>query len=265
MAVAKALNPVNWLKFFQETVVFGPSMWLRGILPRNADGVVSINSRVGRISLRPSDSDINVLRQVFVYKDYDFDKFTQCSRIYEAYQAMIDAGRTPVIIDAGANIGAVSLWFARRFPKAKIVAIEPDPATVAVCRLNCAQYENIRVVEGAIGGGNGMVTLERPSHESWAVQTKRESRGNIQLFTVDALLEMAGIAADLLIVKIDIEGFESDLFASNTSWMPRAAVIVIELHDWLLPGRYTSVTFQKAIGLLHSEVLISGENLVFIK
>ena len=45
--------------------------------------------------------------------------------------------------------------------------------------------------------------------------------------------------------KIDIESFEDDLFARNTEWFDAFPVVVIELHDWLLPGKLTSQNFLK--------------------
>jgi hypothetical protein len=66
-------------------------------------------------------------------------------------------------------------------------------------------------------------------------------------------------------VKVDIEGFEADLFASNTDWLDDVSVVIVEPHDWLLPGRGTSLSFQLELARRAFEVLVSGENLVYVR
>ncbi len=77
--------------------------------------------------------------------------------------------------------------------------------------------------------------------------------------------ERAGPNARLFIVKIDIEGFERDLFSEGTDWVSDPTVIFLELHDWLFPGKFSSANAQRAMLAQNREMLISGENLVFIR
>jgi FkbM family methyltransferase len=199
----------------KDTVTFGPSILLRRFLPPDANGVV----RISMINLRPSDSDMSVLRQVFVENDYDLNKHAQMTRIRSAYESMLRAGRNPVIIDAGANIGAASIYFSKISPEAKIVAVEPDPQNAEICRRNCESVENVTVVEAAIGSTPGRVKLKRQYKDknSWAVQTERGEGADIRVVTVDELLAKAGLGGKLFIVKIDIEGFEKDLFKNPSN------------------------------------------------
>ena len=37
------------------------------------------------------------------------------------------------------------------------------------------------------------------------------------------------------LIKIDIEGGESELFEKNIEWIEKFPLIIIELHDWMLP------------------------------
>ena len=64
-----------------------------------------------------------------------------------------------------------------------------------------------------------------------------------------------------LICKIDIEGGESDLFRTNDAWVDQFPLIVIELHDWLLPGTSNSKTFLSAISKRNFDVVYRGENM----
>lgn len=72
-------------------------------------------------------------------------------------------------------------------------------------------------------------------------------------------------AGSLLIAKIDIEGFESDLFDGDLRWMDDVHVIFLEPHDWMLPGRRTSRSFQAALGQRDFELFLSGENLIYVR
>lgn len=68
------------------------------------------------------------------------------------------------------------------------------------------------------------------------------------------------------IAKIDIEGFESDLFARNTGWIEDFFAIAVELHDWMLAGQRGSGTFQTAMAARTGfEVFLKGENLIYVR
>ena len=257
----RVMNSINDVK------VFGPSILLRKVIGGDANGVVRLNTRIGNLSLRPFDSDMSVLRQVFVRKDYDLGKITHTERVISIYDKIIQSGRTPIIIDAGANIGAASIWFSEMFPEAAIVSVEPDESNAALCLMNCTNRPNIDVVQAAIGSRSGAVTLKRSVEDgrSWGVQTERDNQGSTQIVTIADLMRKYDHNGTLFLVKIDIEGFEKDLFQSNTEWLSQAPIIIIELHDWMLPGQRTSGPFQKAIGEHDFELLMSGENLIYIR
>jgi tRNA G46 methylase TrmB len=60
--------------------------------------------------LRVPSSDVETFEQIFIRQDYNFD-----------------VKKSPkTIVDAGANIGLASLYFASKFPNSNIVAIEPE-------------------------------------------------------------------------------------------------------------------------------------------
>jgi hypothetical protein len=67
------------------------------------------------------------------------------------------------------------------------------------------------------------------------------------------------------LAKIDIEGFESDLFSSSTDWLNNLDVLLIEPHDWLFPRKGTSRPFQKVMAEHDFEIHIIGENLVYVR
>ena len=260
-------SAVNW--FFdnlEDAVKLGPGFPLRHvsrIMGRKYH--TATIKRFGTIQLRPKSSDALVFAQVFRRKEYDLSPYGQHVRVTAAYQHIIEKGKTPIILDAGANIGAATIWFARLFPEAQVFAIEPDPENAELCRANTRGVANVTVIEAAIGSVRGTVTLSNPHGQSWAVQTERSNRGNIEIVTIPHLLSRVQRPAQVFLAKIDIEGFEDDLFAQNTEWLDEVEVVIIEPHDWLFAGRGTSASFQKEISRRDFEVLISGENLIYCR
>jgi len=59
------------------------------------------------------------------------------------------------IVDVGANIGQTCVPLAQALPKSKIIAFEPVPATFAELKINTAPFENITIVNAALGARQG--------------------------------------------------------------------------------------------------------------
>ena len=69
----------------------------------------------------------------------------------------------------------------------------------------------------------------------------------------------------MFLVKIDIEGFEADLFGSNTDWIDQAKVVFLEPHDWMLPGQRTSRSFQDRMARADFDIAIATTNLLYVR
>lgn len=242
----------------------GPGFLFAKLTPRRRGAAVRFTVKgVGPIHARPKSGDVSIVRQIFGERQYDLSGFRQNAAIESRYQALLAQGVRPVIVDAGANIGMSSIWFAQRFPEAEVIAIEPDPGNAALCRLNVAAFPNVTVREAAIGSTGGQVTLSVEGRKACAVETVRGEAGGVEVITVEAARPAP--ANRLFIVKVDIEGFEEDLFSANLDWLDEADVVIVEPHDWLFPDRSTSATFQSAMASGAFQLLILGENLVYVR
>ena len=216
----------------------------------------------GRIRVRPNGSDVEVVRQVWRDRQYAIAQAAHRERAAR-YEAEIRArGNVPVIVDAGANIGPASLWFAQEYPQAHIVAVEPDAANLAMAQANCAGHGRITLVEAAIGGEPGHVSVDSEA-EAFAVTTTRADSG-CRVVTVADCVAMVD-KGELFAVKVDIEGFEDDLFAAGTDWLDEVKLVYIEPHDHIFPTRGTSRNFQAEMGRRDFDLLIRGENLIYIR
>ena len=70
-------------------------------------------------------------------------------------------GQSPSSSDCGANIGLSALYFARVYPRARIIAFEPDPAIYPYLRENMAlnHVNNARLMHAAVSARAGTMTL----------------------------------------------------------------------------------------------------------
>jgi FkbM family methyltransferase len=212
-----------------------------------------------------SNADRAVVQQVLVNKCYEMRTFRQSVPLGAYYAKLIEHNATPLIIDAGANIGASTLWFASNFPGSHVVAIEPERNNCELLRKNCRGL-NYNLLEGAISSREGHGFLHDPGQGEWAYQVRLGGGGGdrVQLYAAASIVadcRAAGMRPFLC--KIDIEGGEAELFRNNFSWLGEFAVIVIELHDWLFPGSSNSSSFRRAINDLAVDFLYRGEN-VFV-
>src|SRR5271157_5580768 len=86
-------------------------------------------------------SDGFAFYQILAMKDFDI---------------LNDLGSPRLMIDAGANIGMSSIYFLDRYPSLKVVAIEPDPETFEICRMNLAPYsDRVVLIKGAVWSSCG--------------------------------------------------------------------------------------------------------------
>ena len=199
-------------------------------------------------------------------KTSDFRTFLKIFRVRE-YE--LELGKEPkTILDAGANVGFASVYFAIKYPRAKIIAIEPEPVNFVQLKRNVAPYPNIIPVQAALWPEHASLNLEDPGFGPWAFRTTKNSGGgntrsigSVQGLTVDEIMQAHGLEY-IDIAKIDIEGGEKALFASNTAWTSRVGVIMIELHDNIMVG--TARNFYIATRDFDQEVQ-RGENVMVLR
>jgi FkbM family methyltransferase len=221
------------------------------------------------IYIRDCIGDHAIFWQCLVMNQYDFSHFPQSERLNEKYNEIVSSERAPLIIDCGGNIGLSVIWFANKFPKAKIYVIEPDQANFEILKLNVSSFgDRVVIINGGIWNEAGYLRIINPEAgpSSYRVQltNQSETHNTIRCYTIDEICSMANIN-DPLIVKVDIEGSQKDLFAANTGWVNRTELITLELDDWLLPWQGTSRSFFKCLSQYSFDYLLNGESIFCFK
>jgi FkbM family methyltransferase len=211
-----------------------------------------------------SIGDKGVIKQIFEHEDYRIQQWPQGETFINYYQRNTQENKG-LIIDAGANIGASAVYFLEMFKNSFVYTIEPDDSNFQLLSINTGKYINKNNFHGAIAGEDGVLYLEDPGHSDWGFRTSKapnESNETKQVKSIspDTILnEMKDYIP--MIFKIDIEGGEQSLFSKNTEWMKRFPLIIIELHDWMLPFSGSAKFFLKAVANYEFDFLHKGENI----
>lgn len=160
-----------------------------------------------------------------------------CDQILRRGAYDLPLTRSPqVIVDAGANIGLASRFFAARYPQARILALEPASANCEQLCKNVAGVSGITPVRAALWRAPGEVDIFNPTGRHGAFRTQRGASVRGAAIERAPAVTVSGLMASydlpqIDLLKVDIEGAEREVFADAADWIDRVGVIIIELHD----------------------------------
>lgn len=214
---------------------------------------------------RPNTSDELAVKQVFNQQGYAIRRLKRADDIFHFVDSEGAAGRRPLIVDAGANIGASAVFFALTFPTAVTVAIEPEERNFDLLCENVKGLD-VRCLRAGLSSSQGKVKVTDPGEGHWGFRTEAiEDGSGIPCVTVsDIYGQLCNDSVFPFIVKIDIEGAENDVFSRNTEWLAQTPLVIVEPHDWLLPKAGTSRPFLQCIAAQPRDFIIVNDNIFSI-
>ena len=213
--------------------------------------------------------DYITINEIYFYQSYTIKNFKFYNK---AFSELIK--KRLLIIDCGSNIGCSTNFFLNDYENSKIISIEPDMNNFKMLVKNVKNKKRVELINTAIS--NEVINFEVQDDPS----NLEDSRGKNTAEVLDNSMPKSIKINDILsqkenkdyfpyLIKIDIEGYENHLFESNTEWVDQFKIIIIELHDWMLPGKSSSKNFFKVIAELmkkhNRDMIIKGENLISIK
>jgi FkbM family methyltransferase len=157
-------------------------------------------------------------------------------RCYEPGPLAIAPGQA--VVDIGAHVGLFSLWIGSRFPRARIIAVEPSPVLANFLRRNLATsgLAETVVVESACGAEAGTAFLYSRGAEM--MNTMYPSAGRaisargvpVQVTTLDELFARHDVRSCALL-KLDCEGAEYGIvLGAAPETLRRVRSVVMEYH-----------------------------------
>jgi FkbM family methyltransferase len=243
-------------------VIRGSALSLLSIIWRRSRGrrinVVVPGSSSG-VFVRLGTTDVVVFNDIYRGREYDW-KFTVPPK---------------TIVDAGAYTGLSTVFFAIQYPKANIIAIEPDKINFELLVLNTEEFPNVHPIHAALWFESGFVSLMDPGAGAWSFRLAESDNfireigpksavcaaSSVPAVTVSDIIRDHGLEKiDLL--KLDVEGCEKELFENSSPWIGRVQAICLELHDRFKAG--CSRAFYKAVDDFPIE-LRRGEDVLVIR
>lgn len=203
----------------------------------------SVPGLANPVAVRGGTADASTFEKIFVWNEYDLDH---------------PAG-VKTIIDAGANIGLSAIFFANRFPGARIIALEPQRDNFELLRRNVSPYSQIVPLNAALWNEDTTLGLLNPDDrvDSYCFGSAATEQ-SVPAFTIPSLLARFGLdRVDVL--KIDIEGAEADVFAERPGWVDRVRMFIVELH-----GDNARANFVEATSGLNAVRYRRGENEIVV-
>jgi FkbM family methyltransferase len=185
------------------------------------------------------DSSGYVKRKIFGYDVYAFDVKTLRYLFLEIFverEYLFDsANPKPFIIDCGANIGMAILYFKMLYPKASVLAFEPNPSVFELLKKNIEanNLQDVVLVNTALSSlegttefyfGDSMGTL------SGSLMQERGGGTKIQIKTEKLSKYLSNKKPDL--IKIDVEGAEFEILKDliDTKTIQQASNYLVEYH-----------------------------------
>jgi len=144
------------------------------------------------------------------------------------------AARAPRILDCGANIGLASLYFKRRYPNARVIAYEADPALFAMLDANLAANgaADVERVNAAVWTSSGPIRFRCEGADSGMVESLPGAIAGASRSVPGMRLRDLLEAEPCDLLKLDIEGAEDAVLHDCAPALHRVNAIVMDLHEF---------------------------------
>ena len=171
--------------------------------------------------------------------------------------------RCETIIDLGANIGLVSCFVAANYPRVHIIAVDPDVYTHIALEENLARlgmpYQIVKA--GIWSSDRGIARLDADAMRTHFLPRAAgdDDRPDQVLpsVTMQQLRKMLPVdRIDLL--KVDVEGAETEIFHGDISWLDLVQCMAIEFHN----GTRRQVDFDALMAARGFEIVADGPHTV---
>ena len=149
------------------------------------------------------------------------------------------------MLDVGANIGAVTLFWVNRSPTLQVHCYEPNPAAFSTLGRNIGEnglQKRVRAFSEGMGRSAGTLRLwvDVPTDLSTGYQEESPAEGGRRVEVPVVGIDEAWKRLDrqpIWLLKIDTEGAEADILeGASRAFIGAVRNAIVEYHDNIVPG-----------------------------
>ena len=182
--------------------------------------------------------------------------------VYERLpEVRVKKGET--VVDVGAHVGAFTIKARREVGEnGLVIAIEPEPRNLELLKRNVQKYDNVIVIDKAVGNRKGKTKLYLSETSCEHSIINRGARSiQVEIDTLSDILSGLGISR-VDFVKIDVEGAELEVLKSAGNYLKKIKKISIAAeHYW---GEQDNLeSFLKSNGFSTKKIEVKGKWYVY--
>ncbi len=185
-----------------------------GISPKEMNLNLNLNNKKIKLFFSGTHPELLMIEEIFFNKEYD-----------------LSISDPKNILDLGSNIGLSVMFFATKYPEARIISIEPDPDTFKLLEKNTKQFNNVVLLQSAISNTKGnIVFFKNQKHNASSIYHRNSDDQKITVNTTTLLdIFSENNLNEIDILKFDIEGAEFKVFENWNDWQ-KIKSITGEIH-----------------------------------
>jgi FkbM family methyltransferase len=196
------------------------------------DEVVTV---FGTFNVRPGSTDAACASPAFERSDLNY--------LLESMRVSLSSGRTVLFLDVGADIGTYAVSVGNRLRglgEVRTLAFEPSKSSFELLRENVDTNNLNDITEtrniGLGDGSSAVATLRFDPHEPGGSGLRYsdfygEGSEEVRLSTLDAEVDTGSIA-DVVVLKLDVEGYEIPVLQGATSVLSAAEEVLLLVEDF---------------------------------
>jgi FkbM family methyltransferase len=183
---------------------------------------------------------------LFPYAGYEFryrneEEFRRiCQDVFDQHEYGFETrNRSPLIIDAGAHVGAATHYFKRRYPHARVRSIEANPVTFALLQENIRhnRLTDVQATHAALAPEPGTITFYTTASDdepgAWGDSALRQAwhQGEaLEVVEVPAITLSSLLTEPVDLLKLDIEGMETAVLEEAVPKLHLVQQVILEFH-----------------------------------
>lgn len=163
-----------------------------------------------------------------------------CQDVFEGHEyAFTTRARAPLIIDAGAHVGAATHYFKHHYPDARVLAFEANPVTFSLLRENIARnrLRDVHATQAALAPESGQIAFYTTPRDdepgAWgdsAIRHLWHEEETTAVVHVPAVTLSSLLTEPVDLLKLDIEGSETAVLEEAAGSLRQVREVILEFH-----------------------------------